>query len=345
MFVLIPYQVGDQSKTVIFCRLSHTIADGSALAYFLVNRLGQYEYGSVESPILKFSQIRKGFSKVDRFLINLKGLWMIPVVQTSLLLSHKDSNELHTSKATGTKSVTWLSPINLDLVKTIKNRLGCTVNDVLLGCLSKSLSDYFTEIDAKCPTNVSLIFPLDIRSSPEEAKEFNNKLAAIVFKLPTKKTDLISAIQETKSRMNYVKTSGEPIGSALGWQFVSFLLPRFLAKVIVTLTVNKATGSVSNLIGPHRTIVIGNRKLESVVFWPPQTLHHCFGAAFCSYNGYIMMGVEGDHATLKDPERITKIYLDNINKLVAVPKEKEKDIEKLNASSSDNPAFEMVESK
>ena len=270
---------------------------------------------------------------------------MIPVVETGLLFSSKDSNILHTSEATGTKSVTWVTSIDLDLVKAIKNRLGCTVNDVLLGCLSKSLSDYFTELNADCPENVSLLFPLDIRSSPEEAKEFHNKLAAVILRLPTKQMDLISAIQETKSRMNYVKTSGEPISSALSWQFVSFLLPRFLSKVFVTLTVNKATGSVSNLIGPHRTIIIGKQRLESVVFWPPQSLHHCFGAAFCSYNGRIMVGVEGDHATLKDPRRIADIYLDNMTKLAFLPQEMAKKVKKLSDTCLDNPGFEMVEDK
>ena len=338
-FVLIPYQVGNQPKTVIFTRLSHAIADGSALAYFLVHQLGKYEDGTTENPILKYSQ---KFSKADRFLINLKGLWMLPVVQTSLLLSFKDSNALHSSKASGTKSNIWMNPIDLDVVKNIKNRLGCTVNDVLLGCLSKTLSDYFNEIGAECPPDVSLIFPLDIRSSPEEAKEFHNKLGVVILKLPTRKTDLISAIQKTKSRMNYIKTSGEPIGSALGWQLVSFLVPRCLAKCFVSLTVTKASGSISNLIGPHRSIKIGNRRLDDVVFWPPQTLHHCFGAAFCSYNGRIVLGVEGDHATLKHPQRITRLFEENIRKLASVPNEKASQV-KVPVSSLDNPVFQFVE--
>ena len=344
-FVLIPYQVGNQHKTVIFARLSHAIADGSALAYFLIHQLGRYEDGSTEDPIFKFSQVRKGFTSVDRFLIHLKGFWMMPVVQASLLFSFKDSNALHADKATGTKSNTWMKPIDLDVVKGIKNRLGCTVNDVLLGCLAKTLSDYYTDMNVECPSEVSLLFPLDIRSSPDEAKEFHNKLAVVILKLPTKRTDLITSIQKTKSRMNYVKTSGEPIGSALGWQLVSFLVPRCLAKCFVSLTVNKTSGSVSNLIGPHRTIEVGNHRVENVVFWPPQTLNHCFGAAFCSYNGRVVMGIEGDHATLKNPTRIAQLFEENINKLSSVPRENNEmeGVMKVPVASVDNPVFELVE--
>ena len=339
-FVLIPYQEGDRQKTVIFCRLSHAIADGSALAYFLVNRLGRYQQQCDQEVLFKFSQIRKGFTKVDRFLMNLKGLWILPVVQTDLLFSFKDSNALHVSKATGTKSITWTNTIDLAVVKNIKNRLNTTVNDVLLGCLAKSLSDFFNEIDSVCPSEISVIFPFDVRSSPDEAKEFNNKLAAMVIRIPTNKTDLISTIQETKCRMKYVKKSGEPIGSFVGWKFLSFLLPRFIAKFFVFNIVNKTTGSISNLIGPPQKIVIGNHPLDVVVFWPPQTNHHSFGAAFCSYNGDIVMGIESDHAALKDPQRIVNIFEENINKLVCLPKDEE-NVEQLKSLPKDNPAYEV----
>lgn len=320
-FVLIPYQVSNCHKTVIFARLSHALADGSALAYFLVNQLGSSKEKIENNAHLKFSQIRKGFTKYHRYLLHLKALWIFPVVQLSTLLAFKDNNALHVSKATGTKCITWTNPLDLENIKSVKNRLGCTVNDVLMGCLAKTLNDYFKMKDTICPRAVSLIFPLDIRSSPEEAVEFGNRVAVVKLKLPTTNTDLITLIQDTKRRMNYIKTSGEPIGSFLGWKVVSFLLPRFLSKLFVFFVVGKTTGSLSNLVGPFNTILISDNKLESVLFWPPQTYHHGFGAAFCSYNGKILIGVESDHATLTDPAIITKIFEDNIKKLSCTTEE------------------------
>lgn len=342
-FILIPYQEGERLKTVIFARLSHAIADGSALAYFLVNRLGKYKDPTEnEQMVLKFSQIQKGFTKFDRVLINLRGLWVLPIVQTDLLLSFKDSNPLHVSKATGKKNVVWTDPIDLKVVKSIKNRLKTTVNDVILGCLGKSISDYFVEIDSTCPADISVIFPFDVRSSPDEAKEFNNKFGAMVIRIPTNKTDLISAIQEIKFRMNYVKYSGEPIGSFIGWKFLSYLLPKFIAKFFIFNVANKTTGSVSNLIGPQKTIVIGEHQLDNVIFWSPQTNHHSFGAAFCSYDGQIIMGIESDDAALKDPMRIVKIFEQNINKLACVPQDGASVVMSDCDVSQDNAAFEEV---
>ena len=87
--------------------------------------------------------------------------------------------------------------------------------------------------------------------------------------------------------------------------------------------------------------------MEDVVFWPPQSINHCFGAAFCSYNGRVILAVEGDHATLKNPKRIAELFEENINKLVRSDPElgvgEKKDLMKVPDSSVDNPAFELVE--
>ena len=314
-FVLIPYLDNGCRKTVIFSRLSHAIADGSALAYFLINCLGQYQHPCKEQTILKFSQGHQGISRTDRFLINLKGMWTLPVVQFDFLFSCADKNELHAKYASGNKILTWTNPIDLSLVKSIKNSLNTTVNDVLIGCLAKTLNDFFIESCCACPSEISVVFPFDIRSSPHEAKDFKNNVAVIVIRLLTKSSDLVTSIKMAKSRMDVIKNSCEPTGSFLCWKFLSFLLPRFMAKLFVFSTVNKTTGSLSNLAGPQQTITIDGNPVEMITFWSPQTNNQCFGTAFCSYNGFIRMGIEVDHYVSKDPQRICRMFEENIKKL------------------------------
>lgn len=317
-FVLIPYVQENKQHTVILCRLSHAIADGSALAYFLINRLAQYQYPSKEELMLKYSQTANGMSRVDKFLLTLKGVWTLPVVQLDFLLSPIDDNMLHLKpgvNVSGQKKLTWTEPVDLALVKSIKDKLHTTVNDVLLGCLSKSLSDYFAEMKVVPPSDVTVIFPFDVRSAPDEAKLFQNKVAIVMLRLPTSSNDLLTTIKVVKRRIDQLKRSAEPLGSYICWKLVSFLLPKFISKTFVFSTIDKSTGPLSNLAGPQKTMTIGGHKLELITFWPPLTNNQSFGTSFCSYDGFISMAVEMDHCLAKDPRRLCKIFEENIEKL------------------------------
>ena len=317
-FTLIPHTLNGVVKTLIFVRLSHAIADGSALAYFLVTRLGHRctdVTEDVEVPVPTFSHIRKEFSHRDRLLMHLKALWILPVAQTESLFAQSDSNPLQ-GKPTGKKTITWTPPIDLQLIKRMKNNLRCTVNDLLMALITKTLTDYFRQFHSERSTfRMSLLLPVDVRSSPAEAERFNNKLAAIFFRVPLNDANIVSLVQNIKSQMDHVKSSGEAFSSIIGWRFISYILPPCFSIKCAKWMVGKATGSVSNLIGPQKTIAIGKHSVDSVVFWSPQINEHCFGASFCSYKGCVVMGLEGDQAVLERPSVLVKLFEENINHL------------------------------
>lgn len=307
--ILIPYKPpnGDSRKTVAVFRLKHAIADGSALAYFLINQLA--DAGNQTGTMVK------KFTQRQRVLLNIKAVWYLPLVYAKIMLHPAEQNAMYTTDLSGTKKHAWSKPIDLELIKKVKNQMGATINDVLVGCLSRSMGDYLTsksdegnnifsktsEDKLNQQQHITAIFAVDTRSSISEAQYFRNQVAGIVFRLPINISEVRESIEQTKKQFDKVKDIGEPISTNLGWHFLSFLLPACVAKFFVFDQVRKTTVSVSNLMGPQYPVSINGHQLDFVTFWPPGTYTQTASFSFCSYNEQIRLGVEIDTSCMENP--------------------------------------------
>lgn len=298
-FALIPYICPSLiPKTMVVFRLKHAIADGSSLAYFLINQLA-------DSSNQTGTMVKK-FTQKERVWLNFKALWYLPWTYVKIMFQPEDNNMLHSRKLTGVKKYIWSQPIELDCVKRIKNKLNGTVNDVLMGCLSKSVRDYMitTAPESNKPISkqsFTTIFAVDTRSSISEAQYFRNQVAGIVLQLPTGLENTTDIVTKTKSMFDQVKFSGEPISINVGWHFLSFLLPAAISKFFVFKQVSKTTASISNLMGPQFPVSIRGHCIDFLCFWPPGTYTQTMSFSFCSYNEQIRLGLEVDSGVMQDP--------------------------------------------
>ncbi|XP_066918911.1 uncharacterized protein [Clytia hemisphaerica] len=301
--VLVPYLTENSQveKTVVVFRLKHAIADGSALAYFLINQLA--DNGNQTGTMIK------KFTQRQRILLNIKALWYLPLVYAKIMLHPKEKNVLYTKELTGIKKQAWSKPIDLETVKRAKNRMNGTVNDVLVGCLSKAMGSYFQDCrQLSTKQNLTTIFAVDTRSSISEAQYFRNYVAGIVVKLPMYTETVEQSIQLSKAIFDRVKEIGEPISTYMGWHFLSFLLPAAVSKFFVFDQVGKTTASISNLMGPQYKVTINGHDVEMFAFWPPGTYTQSLSVSFCSYNEQIRMGIEVDTSVLQDPAPILNLF-------------------------------------
>ena len=67
---------------------------------------------------------------------------------------------------------------------------------------------------------------------------------------------------------------------------------------------SKATAVLTNVPGPRESLYLAGRKLDSVMFWVPQSGHLGLGISILSYAGGVMLGVATDEGLVADPERI-----------------------------------------
>jgi len=308
-FLLIPYlNENGQRKTTVLFRIGHAMSDGSSLAYFLVNILAD------ECPN-KGIMVKK-FSQKQRTILNIKGLWYLPLVYLRILLQPGDRNHIHSRELTTKKKVTWSKPIPLDVVKHTKNRLNATVNDVIIGCFSKAVHDYLRTYhveDAKREDAIfSGIFAVDTRSSFEQAKVFRNHVAGVVMQLPVAKGNVHDTIMASKYRFDQLKKIGAPISIYVGWCVMSYLFPVCILKRFAYKIVNKTTASISNIIGPTQPLYLNGLLIDCITFWPPPTGNEAMGVSFCSYDDCVRMGLLVDSNSLTHPGELVALFEQNV---------------------------------
>lgn len=291
-------------KTGIVIRMSHCLADGSSLMYFLINHLcddsKNNEYLAGPSHQLTCSQRAFIYTKSTalypyNMLRQVAPQW---AKATSLLCPE--------SSLSGKKRYIYTRPISLDLVKMIKTKLNVTVNDVILGCLATSLHNYFRKKNERAPDNFIACVPLDTRLSIEEAKEFGNKINVTMLPLPTSSADSIKNIMEIHERMKVRKESMEAISIRIGLRLAASILPNGLIQQVLRTSIRNSPMVVSNVQGPSHELILSGRKLTSLVFWPPGKDHLGSSVSIMSYNGSIYIGALSDVNILKNPEKLVE---------------------------------------
>ena len=256
------------------------------------------------------------FSEVQRKMMILKGLVFLPLNYAKMMILQKDTYDLHCESITGTKKLYWSAPIDLSVFKSIKNTFNVTVTDVLFGCLAVAFNDYFSEICSSVPKNICVLIPADTRSRLDEPKRFKNNTTALVMHIPTNISDPFNAIREVNARTSSFKLSGEPFSIEIGWKLAPYILPKQLAKYFVFDIVDKTSAIVSSLIGPQQPIIIDGHTVDLLTYWPPQANNQGIGISFCSYDGFVRLGIMSDMAVINDPNILGKKFERSLVKVV-----------------------------
>ncbi|XP_066931831.1 probable diacyglycerol O-acyltransferase tgs1 [Clytia hemisphaerica] len=286
----------------IIVRISHCLADGTSLMYFLINHLcdDSNNNGYLAGPEHQISFTQKS-------MIYLKSSIYYPYnVAKTLAPQWTRPTSLNCPEASlsGKKRYIYARPINLELIKIIKRNLNVTINDVILGCIATSLHNFFRKKNEKAPHNLITCIPLDTRLSLEQAKEFSNKINITMLPLPTSSADSIRNILEIHDRMKSRKDSLEGMSMRIGLRLLAEMTPNCAMQEIIRSSASNAVMIVSNVQGPSHELMLAGNKLSSLVFWPPGKDSIGSSISIMSYNGFIYTGALSDTNIMKYPEKM-----------------------------------------
>ena len=304
LFCCVPTNYGRKSMAVVF-RMHHSMADGVSLSGFLAHQLPDNAAPQTEP---------RKFSSFGRTLMSIKAIFVTGRCLVKLLFSWSDRSLLHGRALSGIKRVAWSESLDLKRVKEIKNATGTTVNDVLMACLAGALRKYQQDRGVERPEDALASVPVDVRPS-NKTLAFENNFAVVFLKLPVGVNGPVQQLMEMKSRMDEMKTSGEPLGMAWSMQLTVELFPNFLSKPLVSMFCDKATAVVSNVPGPQNSMSIGKSLATYMTFWPPQRDSIGVGVSIYSYGGQIQVGVQGDVSVLPEPQLIIKEFGQTLEEL------------------------------
>ena len=283
----------DASAFVV--RIHHAIGDGIALVsviFALMDLAGEPAGGPARSAAPP--------APGGRLLRLLRIPLAAPMVLLSRTLWPRDRHPLHGPKLSGRKRVAWTAPLDLTVVKQVKDRLGATVNDVLMACVSGAFSRYLAAQAHAGVTQFRVSMPVSVR--PVGAPPtLENRFAAVPLVLPAGAAEVPARVAAVKRRMDALKRSVEPIVVYGIVKVLLTTLPHWMSRGLIDFLANKCTAVVTNVPGPPQPIMLAGRRVRSLVFWVPQRADIGLGVSILSFAGSVQIGVLCDTSVVPDP--------------------------------------------
>ena len=203
--------------------------------------------------------------------------------------------------------------VSLDDVKKIKNHVGCTVNDVILGLMGGTLRRYLEHHDALPETPLIAVCPVSVRTEDQRG-EMNNKVSAMFTSLATDVDDPIERLRTIHEVTKGAKEDHNVIGANLLQDWAEHAAP-------TTFALAARLYSSMNLSDRHRPI---HNVVISNVPGPPFPLYYAGAKALYTLPmGPVMEGAGLNITVLS--------YIDNVDIGFMVCRELVPDVWKLAA--------------
>ena len=216
------------------------------------------------------------------------------------------------------RRVAWTT-FDLNHVKGIKNRLGGTVNDVVLATVATALRGYLEERGVQ-PDGLELraMVPVNVRAA-SEGSALGNRISMMAAPLPVGIHDPLERLRQVRAGMAALKQSGQPARMTRMLEVVE-LLPPFLQRPLAWLNFQGAPVNTvcTNVPGPPVSLYAQGMRLETLV--PIVPLAQGVGLAFAilSYADSLTIGVTADPALVPDAEVVIELLREAHDQLRAL---------------------------
>jgi hypothetical protein len=115
--------------------------------------------------------------------------------------------------------------------------------------------------------------------------------------------------------MNALKGSYQPI-LAMGLLGAMGAGPRTLQEVLLGILARNATAVMTNVPGPQQPLFMAGARIDTLMFWVPQSGDLGMGVSILSYNGEVQFGLVTDRNLCPDPEAVIERFGEEFEKLV-----------------------------
>jgi WS/DGAT/MGAT family acyltransferase len=337
-----------ESGSAVVARIHHSYADGIALVRVMLSMTDASPDGPPAMPFAPrprkeprnedaFAQVFGSLSdvmatarKVGATLID-KGsaIWADPAKAVDLAgqgtaitaelaklaLMPQDSPTRFKGAPTVGKRVAWAQPLPLAEVKAIGRALGASVNDVLLSCVAGAIRGYLVaKGDNVEGVMMRALVPVNLRPM-EKAYQLGNKFGLVFLDLPIGIANPVERLYAVRANMNALKGSYQPI-LALGLLAAMGAGPKPLQEALLQVLARNASAVMTNVPGPLEPLYLARAKIDSLMFWVPQSGDIGMGVSILSYNGAVQFGLVTDKKLCPDPDHVISRFCAQFETLV-----------------------------
>ena len=197
---------------------------------------------------------------------------------------------------------TW-ARASLDDVKTIKNALGGTVNDVVLAAISSGFRALLlSRGERPGPRTIPSLIPVSVRA-PGEESIYENRVSVIVANLPVHLSDPVAQLVTIRTELRELKESKEAaVGEALVslGRFTPYPLASLAVRLAYRLPQHEIVTVTTNVPGPRQPLYgLGRRLLQIIPYVPIATTLRT-GVSIFTYCDDVTFGLTGDYDSTPD---------------------------------------------
>lgn len=221
----------------------------------------------------------------------------------ALALMADDSPTRLKGRLVGRKVVAWSEPMPLDVVKVVGKALNCSINDVLLSCVSGAIGGWLrAQGDNPDGAEIRAMVPVNLRPL-EKAWQLGNRFGLAPLVLPIGISNPVERVYAVRQRMNQLKGSYQPL-LAFGVLAVTGLFIKPVQDMVLGLFAKKTTAVMTNVPGPAAPLKLCGSTLRQTMFWVPASGSVGVGVSILSYAGGVQFGLITDAARCAEPQAI-----------------------------------------
>ncbi|HEX5695828.1 MAG TPA: wax ester/triacylglycerol synthase family O-acyltransferase [Acidimicrobiia bacterium] len=213
--------------------------------------------------------------------------------------------------------------IPLEEVKEIKNRLGGSVNDVVLAITAGAVRRFLTierEFDVT-DTEFRVMNPVSTRPRDQRGS-MGNQVAMWLLDLPIQEPDIRTRYELVKERTRNLKETNQAVGAATLVELSSGtpITLLSLANRVVGSKMRPFNMTVTNIPGPQFPMYLLESEMIANYPMVPLWTQHGVGIALFSYNGRLLWGIHADYDTLPDSDRFLAAIHEAFRELKDLPR-------------------------
>lgn len=294
-----------EDGTAFIVRIHHCIGDGVSLVPVMFSLMDP-EPREPEDEGQVSPRVETGKPAYARWAAKVAAVLIAPWTLLRKALQRRDDNAWTGTVLSGTKRTAWSAPLPLERIKEVKNRLGATVNDVLMSCVAGALRQYDRRHGNGDLHSVRASVPVNVR--PPGEYEMGNKFAAVLLELPGGVADSQRRVRTVKKRMDRLKRSVEPLVMYGAAALLLRILPQWFSHWIIDFYANKCSVVLTNVPGPPEPLYLAGRRVKHLMFWVPQRAEIGVGISILSFSGTVRLGVIADAERVDDPAEMVEAF-------------------------------------
>jgi len=217
-----------------------------------------------------------------------------------------------------TRRLAWVR-FSLNEVKAIKNRLGGTINDVVLSVISGALRQYMNANGIKTDRmELRAMVPVNMRGE-HEAMRLGNRVSLMIAPLPIGIADPLERLRQVAAAMEMLKTSGQA-SQVQHLVDLTDLLPPFLQAPLVGLqaSINPVNTVCTNVPGLRETRYLLGTPVKMMAPIVPLAQGVGLGFAILSYADQITIGINADAERISDTWQLAEFLSNSFEELWAI---------------------------